>query len=69
MEKFCAEIMSCARKLGFFVREQEVNGSSFFEFVDPDTKVIIKGQPNSNKKVALTAACQTLVKYFDIKAP
>ena len=69
MQKFCAEIMSGARRLGIVVREQtSESGSFYYEFFDTDTRVKIKGAVNSNKKIALTAACQTLVKYFDIKA-
>lgn len=69
MESFCAEIMSGARKLGFVVREQtSESGAFYYEFFDKDTRVKIKGAVNTNKKIALTAACQTLVKYFDVKA-
>ncbi len=69
MQKFCAEIMSGARKLGIVIREQKTDsGAFYYEFLDPDTRVKIKGATNSNKKIALTGACQTLVKYFDSKS-
>ncbi len=69
MESFCAQIMSGARRIGFKVKEQtSESGSFFYEFLDMDTKVRIKGASNPNKKIALTSACQTLVKYFDTKA-
>ncbi len=69
MERFCGEIMSAARKLGIPIREQRSeSGSFYYEFFDNDTRVKIKGSANQNRKIALTAACQTLVKYFDAKA-
>ncbi len=69
MEKFCAEILSAARKLSIFVREQKSeSGAFYYEFLDPETRVKIKGAVNSNRKIAMTNACHTLVKYFDAKA-
>lgn len=69
MEKFCAEILSAARKLGIPVREQTTeSGSFYYEFLDTAVSTKIKGAANSNKKIALTAACQTLVKYLDVNA-
>lgn len=69
MEKFCAEILSAARKLGIFVREQRSeSGAYYYEFMDPQTRVKIKGAANPNRKIALTNSCQTLVKYLDMKA-
>lgn len=68
MEKFCAEVMSGVRKIGFACREMKGESGPYFEFIDPATKVVIRGQANSNKKIALTNACQTIVKYLDIKS-
>lgn len=69
MLKFCGEITSASRKLGIGLRESKTeSGSFFYEFRDSQTKVVIRGVENRDRKIALTNACQTLVKYLDAKA-
>ncbi len=69
MFKFCGEITAAARKLGISLRESKnESGLFFYEFRDTQTKVVIRGIEDANRKIALTNSCNTLVKYLDIKA-
>lgn len=66
--KFCGEITLAARRLGMKLREARTDTRLYFyEFRDPQTKVIIKGAENADRKIALTNACETLTKYLDAK--
>ncbi len=36
-----------------------------YEFLDPMTRVVIKGDSNGDTKLALKSACENLVKYLN----
>lgn len=63
-EEFCRNVISAAAKLGIPCRE----AGSHFEFLDPLTKVVIPGDANDDKKVALKSACIGLVNYLNANA-
>jgi hypothetical protein len=66
--KFCGEITLAARRLGIKLREMRTEARTYYyEFRDWDTKVVIKGAPDADKKIALTNACQTLTSYLDAR--
>lgn len=60
-EHFCGLVCLGAKRMGMGLRHTGVS----YEFLDPMTRVVIKGDSNGDTKLALKSACENLVKYLN----
>ncbi len=64
--KFCAEIMSAARKCRIGLSHYE---NKRFAWVDPVVGVFIEGPAHEDRNEALHLACESLVNYLNKPHP
>lgn len=66
---FCGSIAKAASFLGIRMdRSMTESGEFLFKFFDPMAKTFIKGASSPDRQKAFYNACETLVKYLDVKA-
>lgn len=64
--KFCADSILVARKCRIGLSRYE---NRRFSWLDPVVGIVISGPENDNQELALEAACESLIDYFNKPHP
>jgi hypothetical protein len=64
--EFCKDICMAAARMGLMIHESNpTENGTMFQWFDPAPSLLIKGPFNKNRKLALHAACESLVTYLN----
>ena len=65
--KFCGDTTLAAKRLGIVIHDSGPGNETWYCFYDQATGREIRGEPLSDKKLALEDACDKLVEYLSGK--